>query len=142
MAHVLSVAEREAFLAEARVAVLSIAERGRGPLSVPIWYAYAPGGEVGLWMDGNSRKARLLAAEGRLTLVVQDTTRPYRYVSVEGAVTRMAPIDWDGELRPLVTRYLGAEGAEAYLAALGGPTGIDGDVYVRMRPAHWRAEQL
>ncbi len=142
MPHVLSVAEREAFLAEARVAVLSIAARGRGPLSVPIWYAYESGGEVGLWMDGSSRKARLLAAEGRLTLVVQDTTRPYRYVSVEGPVTRMAPIDWNEELRPLVTRYLGAEGAEAYLAALGGPTGIDGDVYVRMRPSHWRAEQL
>jgi hypothetical protein len=142
MAHVLSVAEREAFLAEARVAVLSIAAPGRGPLSVPIWYAYAPGGEVGLWMDGGSRKVRLLAAEGRLTLVVQDTTRPYRYVSVEGPVTRMAPIDWDQELRPLVTRYLGAEGADAYLAALGGPTGIDGDVYVRMRPERWRAEQL
>jgi len=142
MTHVLSVAEREAFLAEPRVSVLSIAAPGRGPLSVPIWYAYAPGGEVGIWMDGSSRKARLLATQGRLTLVVQDTTRPYRYVSVEGAVTQMAPIDWDGELRPLVTRYLGIEGADAYLAALGGPAGVAGDVYVRMRPERWRAEQL
>ncbi len=142
MAHVLSVAEREAFLAEARVSVLSIAAPGRGPLSVPIWYAYAPGGEIGIWMDGASRKARLLATQGRLTLVVQDTTRPYRYVSVEGPVTRMAPIDWEAELRPLVTRYLGPDGADAYLAALGGPTGVVGDIYVRMRPERWRAEQL
>lgn len=142
MAHVLSVAEREAFLAEARVSVLSIAAPGRGPLSVPIWYTYAPGGEVGIWMDGASRKARLLATQGRLTLVVQDTTRPYRYVSVEGPVTRMAPIDWDAELRPLVTRYLDADGAETYLAALSGPTGVAGDLFVRMRPERWRAEQL
>jgi len=142
MAHVLSVAEREAFLAEVRVSVVSITAPGRGPLSVPIWYAYVPGGEVGIWMDGGSRKARLLQEQGRLTLVVQNTTRPYRYVSVEGPVTRMAPIDWDTELRPLVTRYLDADGAEAYLAALGGPAGVAGDIYVRMRPARWRAEQL
>lgn len=142
MSHILSIAEREAFLAEVRVAVVSIAVPARGPLSVPIWYVYAPGGEIGLWMDGESAKVRHLRRAGRLTLCVQDTTRPYRYVSVEGAVTQIAPIDWNGELRPLVTRYLGADGAEPYLAALGGAAGVSGDVYVRVAPANWRAEQL
>jgi nitroimidazol reductase NimA-like FMN-containing flavoprotein (pyridoxamine 5'-phosphate oxidase superfamily) len=142
MAHLLSSDEREAFLAEARVAVLGVEAPGRAPLGVPIWYAYAPGGELGLWMDGASHKARCLRRAGRLTLVVQDTTRPYRYVSVEGPVTRIDPIDWHAELVPLVTRYLGANDAPAYLAALGGPTGVVGDVYVRAVPARWRAEQL
>ena len=142
MAHVLSIAEREAFLADVRVAVVSIAARGRAPLTVPIWYAYSPGGDIGLWMDGASLKVRQLRREGRLSLCVQDTTRPYRYVSVEGAVTQIAPIDWDHELRPLVARYLGADAVEAYLATFGGPDGVRGDVYVRVAPARWRAEQL
>lgn len=142
MAHVLSSDEREAFLGGVRVAVVSIDAPGRGPLSVPIWYAYEPGGEIGLWMDGASRKVECLRRAGRLTLVVQDTARPYRYVSVEGPVTGIAPIAWDAELVPLVTRYLGAADAGPYLAALGGPEGVAGDVYVRVAPARWRAEQL
>ena len=142
MAHVLSSNEREAFLADVRVAVVSMEAPGRGPLSVPIWYAYAPGGEIGLWMDGASRTAACLRRAGRVTLVVQDTTRPYRYVSVEGPVIGIAPIDWDAELVPLVTRYLGPADAGPYLAALGGPAGVAGDVYVRIEPARWRAEQL
>ncbi len=142
MAHVLSIAEREAFLAEARVAVLSVAAPGRGPLAVPVWYAYTPGGEIGLWMDGDSLKLRRLQREGRLSLCVQDATRPYRYVSVEGAVTGIAPIDCERELRPLIARYLGADGVEPYLATFGGADGVRGDVWVRVAPAHWRAEQL
>jgi|LNFM01.1.fsa_nt_gb hypothetical protein len=142
MAHHLSGAERESFLAEARVAVISIACAGRGPLSVPIWYSYVPGGEIGLWMDGASRKVALLRRAMRLTLVVQDTSRPYRYVSVEGPVTQMNPIDYDAELRPLVGRYLGEAAVDGYLAGFGGPEGVRGDVCVRVRPEHWRAEQL
>jgi hypothetical protein len=38
--------EREAFLADVHVAVISVAEDGHGPLVVPIWYSYEPGGEV------------------------------------------------------------------------------------------------
>lgn len=38
--------EREAFLADVHVAVISVAEHGRGPLVVPMWYSYEPGGQV------------------------------------------------------------------------------------------------
>ena len=38
-------AEREVFLAAEHVAVVSVAEEGRGPLAAPVWYAYEPGGE-------------------------------------------------------------------------------------------------
>ena len=40
--------ERDAFLADLHVGVLSIEQDGRPPLSVPIWYDYAPG--VGVWV--------------------------------------------------------------------------------------------
>ena len=41
----MTAAEREAFLADLHVGVLSIAREGRAPLSAPIWYDYEPGGE-------------------------------------------------------------------------------------------------
>src|SRR5690242_20099962 len=43
----LSVRDREAFLAEPHVAALSVsAGQARGPLTLPIWYQYRPGGEA------------------------------------------------------------------------------------------------
>jgi nitroimidazol reductase NimA-like FMN-containing flavoprotein (pyridoxamine 5'-phosphate oxidase superfamily) len=38
--------ERETFLADAHIGIISIAEEGRGPLTVPIWYAYDAGGDL------------------------------------------------------------------------------------------------
>ena len=49
--------EREAFLAAVHVGVISVAEDGRGPLTVPIWYSYEPGGEVRVITARASRKA-------------------------------------------------------------------------------------
>jgi nitroimidazol reductase NimA-like FMN-containing flavoprotein (pyridoxamine 5'-phosphate oxidase superfamily) len=34
--------ERERFLADLHVGIISIPEEGRGPLTVPIWYSYEP----------------------------------------------------------------------------------------------------
>lgn len=141
MAHVLSAAERSAFLYESRVAVLSIEATTRAPLLVPIWYAW-DGQTVGLWMAGDSRKLRLLQRSRRCSLCVQETTRPYRYVSLEGDVLSWGAIDWTQELIPLVDRYLTPEDRARYLDAMGGPAGVAGDVYVRIAPVRWRAEQL
>ena len=49
-------AEREAFLAETRVAVISVAEPDRGPLTIPVWYSYEPGGVVRFVTAGTSKK--------------------------------------------------------------------------------------
>jgi nitroimidazol reductase NimA-like FMN-containing flavoprotein (pyridoxamine 5'-phosphate oxidase superfamily) len=47
----MSVQERETFLADIHVGVLSIPRKeGKAPLTVPIWYDYQPGGEVWLIM--------------------------------------------------------------------------------------------
>jgi len=76
--------EREAFLADVHVAVISVAEHGHGPLVVPIWYSYEPGGEVRIITGRTSRKGKLLERAGRFSLCVQTETLPYKYVSVEG----------------------------------------------------------
>ena len=78
----MSRAEREAFLAETHVAILSVAEPGRGPLAIPVWYEYEPGRDVRIVTGGKSRKMTLLRAAGRATLCVQDEKPPYRYVTV------------------------------------------------------------
>ena len=81
--------EREAFLADVHVAVISVAENGHGPLVVPIWYSYEPGGEVRIITGRTSRKGKLLERAGRFSLCVQAETLPYKYVSVEGRSSRL-----------------------------------------------------
>jgi hypothetical protein len=76
--------QRESFLADLHVGIISIPEEGRGPLTVPIWYSYEPGGELRVVTARTSRKARLLQRAGRFSLCAQTETPPYKYVSVEG----------------------------------------------------------
>src|ERR671918_3040389 len=101
--------EREAFLAEVHVGVISIPEPGRGPLTVPVWYSYELGGELRVVTARTSRKGQLLERAGRFSLCAQTETPPYKYVSVEGPIVAIEVADLERDLRPLAHRYLGAE---------------------------------
>ena len=127
--------EREAFLAGVHVGVLSIPEPGRGPLTVPIWYGYEPGGELRVVTGRDSRKGRLLAAATRVSLCAQTEAPPYQYVSVEGPVVHVGPVDRARDVRPMAHRYLGPELGEQYLA--GTAEGAGGEILVRIRPERW-----
>ena len=83
--------EREAFLAETRVGVFSVTEPGRGPLSIPVWFHYEPGGVVRFTTGGGSKKARLMRASGRASFLVQTETAPYKYASIEGPARIAGP---------------------------------------------------
>jgi hypothetical protein len=108
--------EREAFLADVRIGVFSIGDGDSGPLSAPIWYLYEPGGDIEVSMGPNSRKAKLLSAGTRVTMVAQTESAPYKYVSAEGEVTSFGPsTDADFTLR-LASRYLGDEMGKQYAA--------------------------
>ena len=128
----MSRADREEFLAGVHVGVLSVAsDDGAGPLAVPIWYTYQPGGTVNVSTGRSTRKARAIAAAGRFSLCAQDERPPYKYVTVEGpAVMEDAT---DAERLELARRYLGPEGGDAFIAA--NPGG--GQVMIRMTPEHW-----
>jgi hypothetical protein len=115
MSLAMSKTQREAFLAETRPGIISMTEAGRGPLAVPIWYSYRPGGVVRLITGGASKKAVLLRAAGRASLCVQTETPPYQYVSVEGPITFGVP-DFERDARPMPLRYLGEPMGEMYLA--------------------------
>lgn len=128
---------REAFLADLHVGVMSVEQGDRAPLTVPVWYSYAPGGEVGLIIGADSRKAQALRAAGRFSLCAQAEALPYRYVTVEGTVAAIEAVDVERDLRPLARRYLGLEGGDQYVAANGGSAAGQGSVLVRMRPQRW-----
>jgi nitroimidazol reductase NimA-like FMN-containing flavoprotein (pyridoxamine 5'-phosphate oxidase superfamily) len=126
--------EREAFLADLHVAVISVAEEGLGPLVVPIWYSYEPRGEVRIITGRTSRKGKLLERAGRFSLCVQTETLPYKYVSVEGPIVAVDAADLERDRRPLARRYLGAEGGDAYIEST---RDMAGNVVFRMRPERW-----
>src|SRR5262245_9349670 len=107
----MSIKDREAFLAETRVGVVAaVDDGGRGPLLVPVWYHYLPGGEVTLLTKRDSRKAKLIRRAGRFSLCVQSTQPPYKYVTVEGPVTGIQESVTAAERRALARRYLGPAG--------------------------------
>ena len=130
-------AEREKFLADLHVGIVSIAEEGRGPLSVPIWYDYEPGGELWIVTDRRSRKGALLEKASRFSLCAQTEAPPYRYVSVEGPIVSMDPSALERDTRPMAHRYLGAELGDGYIEATRDERAAGGSVLVRMRPERW-----
>ena len=136
-AFTMSKSEREAFLADLHVGVLSVADGTRGPLTVPVWYIYEPGGDVWFSTGRESEKARLLRGVSRASLVAQTETAPYQYVMVECLVS-FGPADYEQHLRPMAHRYLGEKGGEAYLRSTGSEAGVAGSLIVRITPDRWR----
>jgi len=59
--------EREGFLAGVHVGVVGVDDPGRGPLTVPVWYLYEPGGEIVVVTRPEARKARLLVVGARVS---------------------------------------------------------------------------
>jgi hypothetical protein len=136
----LSARDRELFLAEPHIAALSVsAGPDRGPLTVPIWYQYEPGGEAWVLTGAGSRKARLIEAAGRFTLMVERVTPTVRYVSVEGPVTRVIP-GTDELLREITVRYLPPEEVPAYLEFAEAELGEQVAIY--LRPQRWLTADL
>ena len=131
--------EREQFLAEPHIAALSVsAGPGRGPLSVPMWYHYAPGGEPWVLTGAGSRKARLVEAAGCFTLMVERVAPSLRYVAVDGSVSRIEPGTDDHHIE-LARRYLPPDRADRYLRYA---LGLGEQVVIFMRPEHWLSADL
>jgi Pyridoxamine 5'-phosphate oxidase len=136
----LSVRDRELFLAEPHIAALSVsAGPDRGPLTVPIWYQYQPGGEAWILTEAASRKVGLIKAAGRFTLMVERLTPTTRYVSVEGPVTRIIP-ETDELLREITERYLPPEEVPGYLELA--RTDFGEQVAIYLRPQRWLSADL
>lgn len=125
--------EREAFLAQLHVGVLAIPRRDAAPLTAPIWYIYQPGGEIQVITHQASRKGQLLEVGAEVTLVAQQETLPYRYVSVEGSVSAMRPANLEDDLRPMARRYLGETQGDRYAEH----SGVTDNLVVSITPKRW-----
>ncbi len=125
--------EKEQFMADLHVGVISINRADLGPLTVPIWYSYEPGGELQFITGPQSAKGRLLDTGVRVSLCAQTEDPPYRYVSVEGPIVSISPED--GEILPMAKRYLGEERGAAYAAQ----SNEANSVVVKMMPDNWLA---
>ncbi|MEU1616532.1 pyridoxamine 5'-phosphate oxidase family protein [Streptomyces sp. NPDC005722] len=136
----LSREERESFLSEPHVAALGVAAGDdRGPLMVPIWYSYEPGGLPWILTGAGSRKMTLLRAAGRFSLLVQRTEPTPRYVSVEGPVTEVT--EGSGALhRAMAGRYLSGGALDRFVAMA--EEQLADHVVVRMRPERWLTADL
>ena len=131
----MTVEEREAFLAGVHVGVLSITDPGHGPLTVPVWYRYEPGGVVTVMTGRASRKGRRLRPGERVSVCAQTETAPYEYVSVEGPVVAVEDGVDEAERRALAERYLGVEVGALYLEATAATAAED--ITVRIQPERW-----
>lgn len=125
--------ERETFLADLHVGILAISAQGRGPIVVPVWYSYEPGGEVRFITSEGAKKVEFLKEENRFSLCVQNENPPYQYVSVEGPILSMEKADVEGDVRPIARRYLGEVDGDAYVDEISG----EQELLVRMKPERW-----
>jgi uncharacterized protein len=138
MARPLTEQEREAFLTEPRVAVLSLPSGNeRPPLTFPVWYGYRPGGEITYYTqltEPKSRKLRLLHEGSSLSLCVQREELPYKYVTVEGTVIDQNETPTAEQKFAIVRRYLPEQDAWAYLDAEMATANV---VLFTIRPDRW-----
>jgi len=129
----MSAIDRERFLSDLHVGIISIPRAAKGPLTVPIWYDYEPGGEVWVITDSDSIKGKLLTKSSRISLCAQTETAPYQYVSIEGPfTTRPATQE---ELLAMAIRYLGEKQGQAYAENSSG--GGEGSIIVSIAPETW-----
>ena len=103
----------EEFLGGPRIAHLVTLRPDGSPHVAPVWYEYVDGLFL-IWTGRQTRKFKNLAGDGRAALSIASEDQPYRYVSVEGDVTVSDADVWAVGFS-LASRYLGAEGAAAFL---------------------------
>lgn len=134
----MSEAEWRAFLDDHRGPAIAAVTRPDGrPHASPIWI-YPHGDEIIFTTFHTSVKARSLAQDPRMTLVVQDDIPPYRYVVIEGRVTGFDDDPdtvraWAGKLGG---RYMGEDRAEEFARR----NGVPGEMAARFKIERVRAD--
>ena len=132
--------DRQQFLSEPHIAALSVESGGdRAPLTVPIWYQYTPGGQPWVLTGKTSKKAELIRAAGRFTLMVERLEPTIRYVSVDGVVDRIED-GTSAQLREMSARYLAPEKVDGYLEFA--ESQLEENIAIYLRPEHWLSADL
>lgn len=128
----MTISQRQAFLSDLHVGVVSISRKHKGPLTVPIWYDYEAGGNAWMITSDSSIKGRLLKNTSRISLCAQSEQPPYQYVTVEGPFSTQQL--QSGQLLHMATRYLGPERGKAYAEA---STASANSIVISISPETW-----
>jgi len=130
----------EAFLAEPRIGVLSVAsDDERPPLAVPVWHHYEPGGELTFFtgtQGRTARKTRLIEKAGVVSFTVQKAEPPYKNATIEGKLVAIERPPTSAQMLAILRRYLPEEMAQGFAdaeLANPGPT----LVLFRIKPERW-----
>ena len=77
----------QAFLAETRVAILTMLTEAGGPVAVPVWYEW-DGQRARIFTGAESRKVRRLQRDPRVSLLVaRPAGEPEEWVALDGTIT-------------------------------------------------------
>ena len=133
--------ERQEFLAEPHIGVLSVAVgNDRPPHTTPIWYGYVPGGSITFFTEtqgpASPRKARYIERAGVLSLTVQREEFPYKYVTVESSVVGSHRPPSAEQVLAIAGRYLPEGAAQGFVEAELAQPGT-GPVLFTVRPDRW-----
>ncbi len=110
--------QRDAFLAEPRIATLSTLSASGSPMSVPIWYEW-DGERARMFTGRDSPKVARIRRDGRVCLTVAEPTGvPEAWVSIEGAASIEEGTGF-ALARRLAPRYYPPEQAARTLAEWG-----------------------
>ena len=123
--------ERDAFLAQPQVAVLSTLSKDGRIHSVPLWYLYADG-VFRVTTARGSAKHRNVERAGRASICIDQRDGAYRYVTAEGPVTVSDPVTFNERLA-IYTHYRGDEEARRIV----GKGGHEKMVTLVLTPERW-----
>lgn len=123
--------QRRAFLLDGtRTGILATVRKNGHPHAAPVWFTL-DGDDVLFTTAADSVKGRNLRRTGRALLVVDESTPPFDFVTVDGVVEVSEDLD---ELLHWATvlggRYMGEANADAF----GRRNAVPGELLVRLRP--------
>jgi PPOX class probable F420-dependent enzyme len=115
------------------VAVLATYRADGSVMLSPVWFEWRDGG-FSVWVGGaNEGKARHVAADARVRVVVREQTLPYRGVEAWGAAV-LTPEGFHDVVRRTAARYYGEDAADAFAGAFKKP-----GLVIRLVPDRIRA---
>ena len=128
----MTAAEVRAFMLEgSRTGKLATVRTDGSPHVVPVWFTFDDAGRIVFLTGEGSLKARNMARDPRVSIVVDDETMPFAWARVDGTAELLAGSDelfhWAVES---CRRYVGNERAEEF----GRRNAVPGELLVRVTP--------
>ncbi|MCH8815357.1 MAG: TIGR03618 family F420-dependent PPOX class oxidoreductase [Chloroflexi bacterium] len=121
--------DKEEFLHEANVAILSTIDKKGRPHALPIWYLYEDGTFI-LSTGRGAQKHKNVEANPEISLTMDKRTLPYYAVMVRGTAEIGPPLTDEQRLR-MANRYLGEDLGRRYYESTEGSDSIT----IRLKPA-------